>query len=76
MAVVDRSFDQPLPLEESAAMPLAGGIMGNGYQCGMLWGGALAAGAQAYRHHGAGARAEVEALLAAQKLVETFRARA
>ncbi|MBK7201019.1 MAG: C-GCAxxG-C-C family protein [Anaerolineae bacterium] len=42
----------------------------------MLWGGALAAGAQAYRHHGAGARAEVEALLASQKLVETFRARA
>ncbi len=57
-------------------MPLAGGIMGSGYQCGMLWGGALAAGAQAYRLHGAGARAEVEALLAAQKLVETFRARA
>ena len=57
-------------------MPLAGGIMGNGYQCGLLWGGALAAGAQAYRHHGAGARAEVEALLASQKLVETFRARA
>jgi len=57
-------------------MPLAGGIMGSGYQCGMLWGGALAAGAQAYRLYGAGARAEVEALLAAQKLVETFQARA
>ena len=57
-------------------MQLAGGIMGSGYQCGMLWGGALAAGAQAYRLYGAGARAEVEALLASQKLVETFRARA
>ena len=30
-------------------MPLAGGFMGYGYQCGMLWGAALAAGAQAYR---------------------------
>lgn len=76
MSVVDASFDHPLKIEEHAAMPLAGGILGSGYQCGMLWGGALAAGAQAYRLQGAGARAEVEALLAAQKLVATFRARA
>ncbi|MBK9093316.1 MAG: C-GCAxxG-C-C family protein [Anaerolineae bacterium] len=76
MSVVDDSFDHPLKIEEHAAMPLAGGIMGNGYQCGMLWGGALAAGAQAYRLYGAGARAEVEALLAAQSLVSAFQARA
>jgi hypothetical protein len=76
MGVVDRSFDQPLKLEECAVMQLAGGIMGSGYQCGMLWGGALAAGAQAYRLFGAGARAEVEALIASQKLVEAFHARA
>ncbi len=76
MGVVDRSFDQPLPLEETAVMSLAGGIMGSGYQCGMLWGGALAAGAQAYRLFGAGARAQAETLRASQKLVEAFRARA
>jgi hypothetical protein len=76
MGGVDRSFDQPLELEERAAMQLAGGIMGSGYQCGMLWGGALAAGAQAYRLYGAGARAEVAALIASQKLVEAFHARA
>lgn len=76
MGVVDRSFDQPLPLEETAVMQLAGGIMGSGYQCGMLWGGALAAGAQSYRLYGAGARAETKALLASQKLVEAFHARA
>ncbi len=35
-------------------MPLAGGIVGNGYQCGMIWGAALAAGAQAYRLLGTG----------------------
>ena len=75
MSVVDDSFDHPMKIEEHAAMPLAGGIMGNGYQCGMLWGGALAAGAQAYRLYGAGARAEVGALLAAQKLVAAFQAR-
>lgn len=57
-------------------MQLAGGIMGNGYQCGMLWGGALAAGAQAYRLYGAGSRAEIAALRASQKLVAAFQTRA
>lgn len=56
-------------------MPLAGGLMGNGYQCGMLWGGALAAGAHAYRLYGFGPQAEAEALIASQRLVEAFRAR-
>lgn len=76
MGVVDRSFDHPLKLEETASMALAGGVMGNGYQCGMLWGGALAAGAQAYRLYGAGAQAEAEALFASQRLVESFQKRA
>ena len=75
MSVVDRSFDHPLKLEEEAAAPLAGGIMGNGYQCGMLWGATLAAGAQAYRLLGSGPQAETEAILAAQRLVESFRTR-
>jgi len=57
-------------------MSLAGGIMGNGYQCGMLWGAALAAGAQAYRLFGPGPQAQVAALLASQRLVESFRVRA
>lgn len=55
--------------------PLAGGIANMGYQCGMLWGAALAAGAQAYRLYGAGPQAEVSAVFATQKLVEIFRAR-
>ena len=73
MSVVDRSFEHPLKFEERAAIPLAGGIMQYGYQCGMLWGAALAAGAQAYRLFGEGSRAETEAIIAAQRLVETFR---
>jgi hypothetical protein len=76
MGVVDRSFDNLLKLEECAVMPLAGGVMGNGYQCGMLWGGALAAGAQAYRLYGSGPQAEAEAVIASQRLVESFRVRA
>ncbi len=72
MSVVDSSFDHPLELEEGATIPLAGGIMNQGYQCGMIWGAALAAGAEAYRLHGPGPQAETEAIIAAQGLVESF----
>ena len=75
MSVVDRSFDHPSKLEEHAAMPLAGGIMQHGYQCGMLWGATLAAGAQAYRLLGPGPQAETAAIIAAQRLADSFRAR-
>ena len=54
-------------------MPLAGGIMQHGYQCGMIWGATLAAGAQAYRLFGPGPQAEARAIMAAQRLVESFR---
>jgi hypothetical protein len=55
-------------------MPFAGGIMQHGYQCGMIWGATLAAGAQAYRLFGPGPQAEIRAVIAAQRLVESFRA--
>ncbi len=74
MRVLNHAFDHPLKAEESAAMPLAGGIMQHGYQCGMIWGATLAAGAQAYRLLGPGPRAETGAIIAAQRLVESFRA--
>lgn len=74
MSVVDGSFDHPLKLEEKATAPLAGGILQYGYQCGMLWGAALAAGAQAYQLHGPGPMAETAAILATQRLLESFRA--
>ncbi len=73
--VIDRAFDNPLKLEERASMPLAGGIMRHGYQCGAIWGSVLAAGAQAYRLHGAGPQAEIQAIIAAKRLLESFRAR-
>ena len=75
MSVVDDSFDHPLKLEEKAAAPLAGGILNHGFQCGMLWGASLAAGAEAYERLGSGAKAETGAVLTTQKLVEKFRAR-
>ena len=70
--VIDRAFNQPMELEENAALPFTGGIMQQGYQCGLIWGAVLAAGAQAYRIHGPGAQAEAAAVITAQKLVESF----
>lgn len=75
MAVVDRSFDNPLEPEEHAVMPFAGGIMQHGYQCGMIWGASLAAGARAFSLFGPGPKAEAGAIIASQRIVESFRAR-
>ncbi|MFC1893597.1 C-GCAxxG-C-C family (seleno)protein [Chloroflexota bacterium] len=49
--------------------------MNHGYQCGMIWGAALGAGAQAYRLFGPGPQAETTAIIAAQRVVESFSAR-
>ena len=71
--VLDQAYDKPLRLEEQASMPFVGGIIQHGYQCGMIWGATLAAGAQAYRLLGPGPLAETKAIMAAQRLVESFR---
>ncbi len=73
--VISRAFDHPMTDEERATAPLMGGIMQHGYQCGQLWGATLAAGAQIYRELGTGPAAEAKAIVTAQKLVESFRAR-
>jgi hypothetical protein len=75
LRVLNQAFDHPMNNEEQAAIPLAGGIMQHGYQCGMIWGATLAAGAQAYRLFGPGPLAETRAITAAQRLVESFRVR-
>ena len=72
MGVLNHEFDRQILEEENAAMPLAGGVMQHGYQCGMIWGAALAAGAQAYRLYGPGAQAETQAIIASQRLVNSF----
>jgi hypothetical protein len=72
LRVLNQAFDHPMEFEERAADPLAGGLM-HGYQCGMMWGAALAAGAQAYRLFGASPQAETKAIIASQKIVESFR---
>jgi len=68
-SVLDRHFGTPMEAEEKATMPLAGGIVQYGYQCGLLWGAVLAAGAESYRRYGATTRAEVMAVHASRQLV-------
>jgi len=73
--VLDNGFEHPLELEEKASELLAGGILSRGYQCGQVWGAALAAGAQAHRLLGSGPQAETAAVAAARHLTEAFRDR-
>lgn len=72
MTVLDRAHGHPMDIEERATDTLAGGMM-MGYQCGMIWGSTLAAGAEAYRRFGAGPEAEAAALAAAGRVVTSFR---
>lgn len=47
--IVNREFDNLSENHERALDPLAGGILQQGYQCGMIWGASMAAGAEAYK---------------------------
>lgn len=71
---MDRAFDGGLEREAHGATSLAGGVARMGAQCGMVWGAALAAGAEAHRRLGAGARGEAAAMRVAGQLVDRFRA--
>lgn len=75
MSVVDGAAGYAQLAEEHASNPLAGGLAGMGFQCGQLWGAALAAGALAYREMGPGPQAEAAALSAAETLVQLFNRR-
>ncbi len=72
MSVVDDSYGYDLKPEEHATTPLAGGLAQLGYQCGQVWGAALAAGARAYDLHGAGATGQAAALHASARLIARF----
>jgi hypothetical protein len=73
--LLNHEFGHPRENEEKASDLLAGGIAQKGYQCGMLWGGALAVGAESFRRHRAGSEATASAITASRHLVESFRKR-
>ncbi|MFC1529736.1 C-GCAxxG-C-C family (seleno)protein [Gemmatimonadota bacterium] len=73
--VLDRAFENPLEKEEHATTLLAGGIVQLGYQCGLVWGAAMGAGARAFQLLGSGPQAETGAIIATRRIVESFRDR-
>jgi len=70
--LLNHEFDHPKENEGKASDLLAGGIVQKGHQCGMLWGGALAAGAESYRRYSDQSEAIASAITASQYLVESF----
>lgn len=77
-SILNRAFQQEADAkerspEERAAVTFAGGLLQQGYQCGMIWGAVLAAGARAYQVHPTPSQAETAAIHSAQRIVESFR---
>jgi hypothetical protein len=58
--------------EERALNPLAGGILNQGYQCGMLWGASLAIGAESFRKHKDLDKAISVAVNATKNIISSF----
>lgn len=73
--ILDREFGHPLDEEEKAIDPMAGGILQQGYQCGMLWGASMAVGAESLRRNNNPDVAIGLAILATQHLMRSFVAR-
>ncbi len=74
--ILDREFGFPLEEEERAIDPLAGGIMQQGYQCGMLWGASMAVGAEAHRRNDDPGQAIAITIAATQNIMDSFLKRA
>jgi hypothetical protein len=70
--LLNREFGHLLEDEERATDPMAGGLMNQGRQCGMLWGAALAAGAEAYRRYEDPDEAMAAAVTAVQHILQSF----
>ena len=76
--ILNREFGHLKDTEERAAEPFAGGIMQKGHQCGMLWGSAMAVGAESYRRQKGNddpGQAIAMAITATQHLMESFEKR-
>ena len=70
--ILNREFGHPKEHEERAMNLLAGGIMNQGHQCGMIWGAALAVGAESYRKHENLNKAVATAVTTTQEVLASF----
>jgi hypothetical protein len=74
--ILDREFGHLQDDEELAAELLAGGVVQQGYQCGLLWGAVFAVGAESFRRRPDRDRAVGTAIEAARHVSASFVARA
>jgi len=74
--ILNREYGYPLEEEEQAADPLCGGIMQQGYQCGLLCGATLAVGAESSRRREDHGQAIGLAIEATQHVMDSFQQRA
>ena len=70
--ILNREFGHPKEEEERAIDPLAGGILQQGYQCGMLWGASMAIGAESYRRSENQGQAVALTIRATQHIMKSF----
>lgn len=70
--LMNREFGNESEIDERAADPLAGGIVAEGHQCGMLWGAILAAGREAARRYAEEPRAVAAAIEVSMQLSGNF----
>jgi len=73
--LINHEFNNVRPQEEKASDMLAGGIAQKGHQCGMLWGGALAVGAESFRKFDDENKAIAAAINASKYLLDSFEIR-
>ncbi len=70
--LLDREFGYPMDEEERAIDPMAGGILQQGYQCGMLWGASMAVGAESFRKNEDPGQSTGITILATQHIMKSF----
>ncbi|MFZ4464855.1 MAG: C-GCAxxG-C-C family (seleno)protein [Bacteroidales bacterium] len=73
--LLNHEFNNVKLQEEKASDMLAGGIAQKGHQCGMLWGGALAIGTEAFRKYVDKNMAIAATINASKLLVDSFQKR-
>jgi C_GCAxxG_C_C family probable redox protein len=73
--LLNHEFDNVKLPEEKASDMLAGGIAQKGHQCGMLWGGSLAIGTEAFRKFNDKNMAIAATINASKLLVDSFQKR-
>lgn len=70
--ILNREFGHPMENEEHAVDLLAGGILQQGYQCGMLWGATMAVGAESFRRASDLKKAIGVSIKASQHILKSF----